>query len=249
MKIVETQSDIARHELFDEINIPQHVAIIMDGNRRWAKKNRQPPFMGHSQGAEALTEIVKTSLDLKIEMLTVFAFSTENWRRSDEEITNVMNLFSVYLKKQVGFMLERKISLDVIGDLTKCPVFLQNQFNETIMKTRGGNNLKLIIAVNYGAKDEIRRAVIKIVQDFEKQKILKEDITEELISKYLDTKDYKDPDLLIRTSGVKRLSNFLLWQLSYTEIYITDTLWPDFSKKDFIKAIVEFQNRKRRFGA
>lgn len=230
----------------DLTKIPEHVAIIMDGNRRWAKKFNKPSFVGHTKGADILTEIVKTSLDLNIKILTVFAFSTENWNRSSYEIKKLMNLFNLYLKKQLKFMIKEKISLEVIGDLTKCPKILQNAFQNSISKTKNGNKLKLVIAVNYGSKDEIKRAIKKIIDDVENKKIKKDDITEELICKYLDTKDFKDPDLLIRTSGEKRLSNFMLWQLSYTEICITDILWPEYTKKDFVKAIHEYQNRKRR---
>ncbi len=249
MKIVEIESNIIKdYNFLDLTKIPQHIAIIMDGNRRWAKKCNQPSIVGHTKGADTLNEIVKVAVDLNVKILTVFAFSTENWSRSNEEIKNLMNLFSLYLKKQVSFMTKEGISLNVIGDLSKCPFELQNEFKETIEKTKNGKKLKLIIAVNYGSKDEIKRAILKILDDFENHKIKKEDITEDLIRMYLDTKDFKDPDLLIRTSGEKRLSNFMLWQLSYTEIYITDTLWPDYSKSDFIKAIIEYQNRKRRLG-
>ncbi len=145
-------------------------------------------------------------------------------------------------------MIEQKICLNFIGDLNKCPEFLKKEFNDTVKKTQNGDKLKLVIAINYGSKDEIKRAIVKIIEDFENQKIDKNQITEGLICKYLDTKNYKDPDLFIRTSGEKRLSNFLLWQLSYTEIYISEILWPDFSKNDFVNAILEYQNRKRRFG-
>jgi undecaprenyl diphosphate synthase len=234
--------------LLDLTKVPEHIAIIMDGNRRWAKKNNRFPFVGHTKGADTLIEIIKASLDLKVKILTVFAFSTENWTRSDEEIKNLMNLFSLYLKKQIDFMIKEKISLKVIGDLNKCPRQLQKDFQETVTKTSEGSRLKLVIAINYGSKDEIKRAILKILSDFENHKIKKEDISEEMIRMYLDTKDLKDPDLLIRTSGEKRLSNFMLWQLSYTEIFITDILWPDYTRDDFVKAIIEYQNRKRRLG-
>jgi undecaprenyl diphosphate synthase len=249
MKSLETASLMpCDYKLLDFTKIPEHIAIIMDGNRRWAKKLLKPSVFGHTKGADTLTEIVKVALDLKIKILTVFAFSTENWLRSNDEIQNLMNLFSIYLKSQINFMIKEKISLNIIGDLSKCPLFLQKDFQDTIFKTKDGDRLKLVIAINYGSKDEIKRAVVKIVDDIESKKIKKEDITEELIRSYLDTKDYKDPDLLIRTSGEKRLSNFLLWQLSYTEIYTTETLWPDFNKDEFFKAILEYQNRKRRLG-
>jgi len=249
MSKIEIESKITKdYKFLDLTKIPQHIAIIMDGNRRWAKKYNVPSIVGHTKGAETLTEIVKIALDLKVKVLTVFAFSTENWTRSNEEIKNLMNLFALYLKKQINYLIKEKISLNVIGDLYKCPKTLQNLFQENIEKTKNGNKLKLVIAVNYGSRDEIKRAIIKIIETFENKKISKKDITEELFSQFLDTKDYKDPDLLIRTSGEKRLSNFMLWQLSYTEIYITDILWPDYTKDDFINSIIEYQNRKRRLG-
>lgn len=248
MKNVQAQSSINDYRKLDFTKIPEHIAIIMDGNRRWAKKLGKPSVFGHSKGADTLTDIVKVALDLKIKILTVFAFSTENWTRASDEIQNLMNLFSIYLKSQINFMIQEKISLNIIGDLSKCPKFLQNEFEDTINKTKDGCRLKLVIAINYGSKDEIKRAIVKIIDDFDAKKIKKDNISEELIRNYLDTKDYKDPDLLIRTSGEKRLSNFLLWQLSYTEIYITETLWPDYTKNEFLNAILEFQNRKRRLG-
>lgn len=249
MKTIESDFKIKRKfNLLDLTKIPKHIAIIMDGNRRWARKNDLPSIAGHKKGADTLTQVVKTSVNLGVKILTVFAFSTENWTRSNEEINNLMKLFVFYLKKQAGFMLKEKISLNVIGDLGKCPEILQKTFCETIEKTKNGDKLNLVIAVNYGSKNEIKRAIIKILDEYDKQKITKKDISEEFIRKYLDTKDYKDPDLLIRTSGEQRLSNFLLWQLSYTEIYVTDVLWPDFNKKAFLNAIIEYQNRKRRLG-
>jgi undecaprenyl diphosphate synthase len=234
--------------LLDLAKIPEHIAIIMDGNRRWAKKHGLYSIEGHKKGADTLTEIVKASIKLKVKILTVFAFSTENWSRSDEEIKNLMNLFDIYLKSQAEFMIQEKISLKVIGDLSKCPKILQDSFCKTVDKTKNGYKLDLVLAVNYGSKDEIKRALVKILSDYDDKKVTKNDISEKLIEKYLDTKNLKDPDLLIRTSGEQRLSNFLLWQLSYTEMYITDILWPDFNNKEFFKAILEYQNRKRRLG-
>lgn len=233
----------------DLTKIPKHVAIIMDGNRRWAKKNNLPIAAGHIKGAQSLTNIVKIASKLRIKTLTVFAFSTENWSRSNHEINNLMKLFNIYLKKQLKFMQKEKVKLSVIGDLTKMPENLQKVFNSTIEKTKNNDVIELVIAVNYGSKDEMRRAVLKILEDCENKKISKKDISEGLISQYLDTKNLSDPDLFIRTSGENRLSNFLLWQQAYSEIYITDVLWPEFKQKDFIDAIKEFQKRKRRFGS
>ncbi len=232
----------------DLTKMPKHVAIIMDGNRRWAKKNNLPTAAGHIKGAQTLTNIVKIASKLKIKTLTVFAFSTENWSRSKKEINNLMKLFNLYLKKQLKFMQKEKVKLSVIGDLAKMPENLQKAFNSTIEKTKDNDVIDLVLAVNYGFKDEMKRAVKKIVEDCENKKISKNDISENLISKYLDTKNFSDPDLFIRTSGENRLSNFLLWQQAYSEIYITEVLWPEFKEKDFIEAMQEFQKRKRRFG-
>jgi len=243
------KSDVyKKKELSHLTNVPKHIAIIMDGNRRWAKKHNLPSIVGHTKGAETLTNIVKASIQLKIKIITVFAFSTENWSRTDNEIHNLMNLFDTYLKTQLPFMLKEKIRLSVIGDLSKLPISLQESFHQTTKKTKNGDSLDLALAVNYGSKDEIRRALFQILNDYENKKISKKDITEELITQYLDTKNFKDPDLLIRTSGEQRLSNFMLWQLSYSEIYVTETLWPDFSENDFLLAINEYQKRKRRLG-
>ena len=245
------KSDFEKREilnLLDLTKIPEHIAIIMDGNRRWAKKHELPSIAGHKKGSDALTEIVKKAIDLNVKILTVFAFSTENWTRSNIEINNLMKLFSYYLKKQIKFILKERIKLNIIGDISRCSKGLQKDFNDAIKKTNNGDKLDLIVAINYGSKDEIKRALIKIIEEYDEDKIAKEDISEQLIGKYLDTKNHKDPDLLIRTSGEQRLSNFLLWQLSYSEIYVTDFLWPDFNEKDFYKAILEYQNRKRRLG-
>ncbi|NGX62980.1 MAG: Isoprenyl transferase [Candidatus Anoxychlamydiales bacterium] len=237
-----------RSSVVDLQKTPSHVAIIMDGNRRWAKKHSLPAIVGHTKGAQTLTNIVKVANKLKIKTLTVFAFSTENWSRSEKEIKNIMKLFNVYLKKQLKFMQKEKVRLDVIGDLSKLDKNLQKAFLDVIDKTKNNQNINLVLAINYGAKNEMKRAILKMIEDVENKKILKKDISENLISSYLDTKNYPDPDLLIRTSNENRISNFLLWQLSYSEIYITKILWPDFKEKDFIEAISEFQKRKRRLG-
>lgn len=229
-------------------SIPEHIAIIMDGNRRWAKKNKLSSIKGHSKGAENLIETVKSANRLNIKTLTVFAFSTENWLRSEFEVKNLMKLFEVFLKRNLTFIQKERIKLNFIGDLEKCPKSLKNLFNKTVEKTKNNDKLNLVVAINYGSKNEITRAVLKIVNDIDHKKIKKKQINENLIDDYLDTKNFKDPDLLIRTSGEKRLSNFMLWQLSYTEIYVTDAFWPDFNEKEFIKALLEYQKRKRRLG-
>jgi undecaprenyl diphosphate synthase len=234
----------------DKLNIPKHIAIIMDGNRRWAKEKKLPSSIGHTKGANTLTNIVKQALDLGVKVLTVFAFSTENWNRSQKEIDSLMKLFEMYLKKQAKFMQKNSVRLNAIGDISKFSKNLQIVFEDVKKKTSNGNKLDLVLAINYGSRDEIKRSILKIVDDLDKNKIDKEEITEDLISKYLDTHKYSDPDLIIRTSGVKRLSNFLLWQSAYSEIYITDVYWPDFNKNHFKKAILSYQRKdKRRSGS
>ena len=235
--------------ILDYKKIPKHIAIMMDGNRRWAQKRNLPAIVGHSKGAQTLTNIVKAATYLNIKVLTVYAFSTENWSRSPSEIDHVMSLFVKYLKKQLKLLIKEKIRLNIIGDISKCSLKVQKAFKDTIDQTKDGDKLDLVIVINYGARDEIKRAIIKILNDYDNQKLSKTSITQELIKKYLDTNKYPDPDLLIRTGGELRLSNFLLWQLSYTELYIPNILWPDFNQNELLKAILEFQRRKRRYGS
>jgi len=228
--------------------IPQHVAIIMDGNRRWAKSRGLADILGHWQGAEVLSEIVAKAVALGVKVLTVYAFSTENWKRNPHEIEALMSLFEVFLFSQKCQMEQEGIRLGTIGDLSIFPQPLKRVLDDVKQATSHGNKLDLVIAFNYGSRDDIRRAIISIVEDCLNKKIDKSEITETLISRYLDTAPWGDPNLLIRTSGETRLSNFLLWQISYTEVYITDILWPDFSEHDFIKAIAVYQKRRRRVG-
>ncbi|MCH9626179.1 MAG: Ditrans,polycis-undecaprenyl-diphosphate synthase ((2E,6E)-farnesyl-diphosphate specific) [Chlamydiales bacterium] len=226
---------------------PKHVAIIMDGNRRWAQKQASP-FMGHAAGAAILPDIVEASLDLGLEVLTVFAFSTENWRRSPQEVAILLQIFQNYLDEQCSRMVEQGVRFHVIGD----PSPFSEQFKETIEETRratcSGQEMDFVVALNYGGRDDLRRALSKITQEVLEKKIQLEDITEEKISLSLDTANFRDPDLFIRTSGEKRVSNFLLWQLAYTEVYVTDTLWPDFTPRDLLMAVLDFQKRHRRVG-
>ncbi|MBI5345569.1 MAG: di-trans,poly-cis-decaprenylcistransferase [Chlamydiae bacterium] len=235
-------------ELLDLKNIPEHIAIIMDGNRRWAKKNNLPAMMGHWEGSECLTNIVKACIELKVKVLTVFAFSTENWTRSSKEISMLMHLFDAYLAYQCRFLQKEGVRLDTIGDISALSPKVQNSLYQTKTKTAEGKKLDLVIAINYGSRDEIRRAMLKMLKDYDEKKISKENFTEDLFSKYLDTAKWRDPELVIRTSGEQRLSNFLLWQSSYSEFYATSTLWPDFTKELFYEAILEYQRRKRRLG-
>ncbi len=233
-------------ELFaiDFLHGPKHIAIIMDGNRRWAKDRGLPSAMGHWEGAEILIEIVLAGLELGVKTLTVYAFSKENWGRPVGEVGYLMDLFQLYLIRQKERMVREGIHLDAIGDLEGLPQKVLDALNETKKATEHCNRINLVLALNYGGRDEIRRAVVKIVEE----KIAPDQITEKSIAKYLDTNRFGDPDLLIRTSGEMRLSNFLLWQISYAEIYSTEVLWPDFSSKELLKAVLSFQKRNRRLG-
>ncbi len=232
----------------DLLKLPHHIAIIMDGNRRWAKKNNESTTLGHQKGADSLTNIVKFAAKIGIKALTVYSFSTENWYRSLKEVHSLFCLFHDYLKQKKQMMIEEGVRLNVIGDTDKFPLKLRKAIDETVEGTKSSTKLDLILALNYGSRDEICRAIKKICNDIERQVISKNDVTESLIAQYLDTKKWKDPDLLIRTSGQMRLSNFLLWQLSYSEVIVQDTLWPDFTEDHLIEAISEYQQRKRRIG-
>jgi len=234
--------------LVDSTKIPKHIAIIMDGNRRWARQRELPPMMGHWEGAEVLTDIVRFAAYLGVKTLTVYAFSTENWGRPEIEVEALMNIFEVYLKGKQEQMIHDGIRLDAIGDIAKLPSKVQEAFYETKKATEKCDKINLVLAMNYGARDEIRRAFLKIFEQHEKKKLLPGELTEDLISSYLDTKLWGDPDLLIRTSGELRMSNFLLWQMSYAEIYITEVLWPDFCPKELLQAILAYQKRNRRIG-
>lgn len=232
----------------EKLNIPEHVAIIMDGNGRWAKKRLMPRNFGHKAGAKTVEQICEDAHDLGIKYLTVYAFSTENWKRSVEEVTGIMNLLRNYLTDCIERASKNNMRVRIIGDKTALDKDIVEKIDELEEKTACYDGLNFTIALNYGGRDELRRAVSKIARDTKEGKILAEDIDEKLISSYLDTCDMPDPDLLIRTSGELRLSNYLIWQLAYTEFYFTDVLWPDFSKKDLEDAIRYFNGRDRRYG-
>ena len=232
----------------EKLNIPEHVAIIMDGNGRWAKKRLMPRNFGHKAGAKTVEQICEDAHDLGIKYLTVYAFSTENWKRSVEEVTGIMNLLRNYLTDCIERASKNNMRVRIIGDKTALDKDIVEKIDELEEKTACYDGLNFTISLNYGGRDELRRAVSKIARDTKEGKILAEDIDEKLISSYLDTCDMPDPDLLIRTSGELRLSNYLIWQLAYTEFYFTDVLWPDFSKKDLEDAIRYFNGRDRRYG-
>lgn len=232
----------------EKLNVPKHVAIIMDGNGRWAKKRNKPRNFGHVQGAKTVEQIIEDGYNMGIEYITVYAFSTENWRRSVEEVNALMRLLQKYLIDCIERSTKNNMKVRVIGDKTGLDAKIVSKINELEEATKDATGLKFTIAINYGGRDEIRRAVSKIAEDVRKCKLEPQDITEDLIDTYLDTAGLPDPDLLIRTSGEERLSNFLPWQLAYTEFYFTDVLWPDFSKEDLLTAIRYYNGRDRRFG-
>ena len=228
--------------------IPNHVAIILDGNGRWAKKKGMPRTYGHVKGCENLEKICSVAKELGVKYLTVYAFSTENWKRSKEEVDALMKLFRNHMKKCIKISRDNKMQVRVIGDPTAFDPDLQEKIKELEEYSSQYDELYFQIALNYGSRDEIKRAVQKMAEDVKAEKLNPEEISEQTISDYLDTKGLPDPDLLIRTSGEERLSNFLMWQLAYTEFYFTDVAWPDFNKAEFEKAIVKYNQRDRRFG-
>jgi undecaprenyl diphosphate synthase len=228
--------------------LPRHVAVIMDGNGRWAEKRSLSRIEGHKQGVKAIRDTVETARRLGIKVLTLYAFSQENWSRPEQEVRALMRLLKEYLKRELQEMLDNDIRLVAIGNLEDLPLDVRKTLRETIKKTRGRSGMILNLAISYSGRAEILRAVKKICQDHSRGKLRTQGITSEAFSRYLFTDGLPEPDLLIRTSGESRLSNFLLWQVAYTELYVTDTLWPDFRKKDFIKALLDYQKRERRFG-
>lgn len=230
------------------LKIPKHVAIIMDGNGRWAKKRGLPRKMGHSEGCKVVEQTVRDAADLGIDYLTVYAFSTENWKRSEDEISALMYLFRIYIKKLLKVAVEEHTKVVVIGERSRFDQDLIDGLNELENKTKDFDRMTFAIAINYGSRDEIRRGMTRMAEDVRKGMLNPEDVTEQLIAGYLDTAGMPDPDLLIRTSGELRLSNFLLWQLAYTELYVTDIYWPDFNKERLIEAIEAYNKRERRFG-
>ena len=233
----------------DPQKLPKHVAIIMDGNGRWAKKKTFNRLRGHEEGAESVRDIVRTSRKLGISWLTLYAFSEENWKRPKLEIKALMSLLKRFLKSELHEMLDNGIRLQTIGRTSKLPADVRTILYDTISKTSQNKDMVLTLALSYGGRQEILDAVQNIARRIESRDLTSDEITEQSISDSLYTADMPDPDLLIRTSGEYRVSNFLLWQIAYTEIHITSTHWPDFRKEEYLMAIEEFQKRERRFGA
>lgn len=229
------------------MRVPNHIAIILDGNGRWAKSKGMPRNYGHIKGCENLEYICEVAKELGVKYLTVYAFSTENWKRSREEVEGLMNLFRNYLKKCIKISKKNNMRVRVIGDPSAFDEDIQNRIRELEEFSKDFDELHFQIALNYGSRDEIARAVNRMLED-QRQGVLTGPVTESMISDYLDTAGIPDPDLMIRTSGELRLSNYLLWQLAYTEFYFTDVPWPDFKKDELVKAIEKYNERDRRYG-
>ena len=237
------EKDLITAEIVKETNL-EHIAIIMDGNRRWAKEKNLPSAMGHKRGVDALKTTLRACKDFGIKYLTVYAFSTENWKRKKEEVDFLMELLAITLTNELAEMHSEGVVISFIGDISKLSDKLQKILANSVETTKNNTGVHLQIAFNYGARDEIVHAVKSIVA----KGVKSEDITEEMISENLYTKNIPDPDLLIRTGGEKRISNYLLWQIAYSEIFVTDEYWPEFGRDSLARAVEEFKNRQRRFG-
>ena len=232
----------------DMNNIPKHIAIIMDGNGRWAKARNLPRTMGHKAGVETIRNIVKEADALGVKYVTFYAFSTENWKRPKEEVTALMKLLVQYLRKELDELHENGVVINVLGDISRLPQECINEINRAKEKTKNNTGLVMNMALNYGGRAEIVRAIKNIVLDAKEEKIDINDIDEAFVNKYLYTANMPDPDMIIRPSGEQRLSNFLLWQCAYSEFWYSDINWPDFTAENLKEAIIDYQKRNRRFG-
>lgn len=232
----------------ESAHIPQHIAIIMDGNGRWAKQRRQPRFMGHRAGVKAVENIVKHCAEIGVSVLSLFAFSSENWRRPSKEVSLLMELFALSLKQQAKRLHKNNIRLQIIGDTSKFSTSLQKQISQAEELTANNSGLIINVAANYGGQWDITQAVQKVATRVQSGQLDAAEITEELIAAELTTASISDPDLFIRTGGEQRVSNFMLWQMAYTEFYFSETLWPDFDAEQLDNAILSFNQRERRFG-
>ncbi len=228
--------------------LPRHIAIIMDGNGRWAKEKGEDRLFGHFHGVESVRNIVEGCAELGVEYLTLYAFSTENWDRPKDEVTGLMELLIETIRQEVPTLNKNNIKLHIIGNFEMLPEGARKELNEAIGETKNNTGLNLIMALSYSSRWELTDAVKKIAADVNSNKLNAGDITQETISRYLSTAEFPDPELMIRTSGEFRISNFLLYQLAYAELYFTDTLWPDFRKENLYEAIIDYQQRERRFG-
>ncbi len=241
-KIQKVEMDI------DKDNIPKHIAIIMDGNGRWAKKRKLPRTMGHKAGVETIRRVIKESHALGIKYLTLYAFSTENWRRPDDEVSALMKLLVEYLRNELAELNKNGVVIKILGDIKRLPTDAQKEILGAIETTKNNKGIVLNIAFNYGGRDEIIRAVKLVSKEVAKGNIDIEDIDENIFEKYLYTSDIPDPDLIIRPSGEQRISNFLLWQCAYSEFWYSNVCWPDFTEKHLHEAIYDYQHRDRRYG-
>lgn len=236
-----------KHQI-DQNNIPKHVAIIMDGNGRWAKSRGEDRVFGHLNGVDSVRESLKTARELGVQYLTLYAFSTENWNRPKEEVDALMDLLVETIISEIEELDENSVRLQAIGDIENLPEKCRAALKKGIEKTKYNNKITLILALSYSSRWEMTNAMKIIASDIEQGKLKASDITDQTIAENLSTRNFPDPELLIRTSGEHRISNFLLWQIAYAELYFTDVFWPEFRKQDFYKAIISYQNRERRFG-
>jgi undecaprenyl diphosphate synthase len=227
---------------------PRHLAVIMDGNGRWAKQRHRPRYWGHKKGLEAVSKVIKVCTECAIEVLTLFAFSSENWRRPEQEVNSLMELFSSALENEIPQLNKNQVQLRVIGNLARFTTSLRQSIEKACVLTRNNSGLKLVLAVDYSGQWDIIQAVQALADQVKAGLLQSETITQDLFANYLSLSDLPAPDLLIRTSGEYRISNFLLWQLAYTELYFTETLWPDFNEEELHKALVFYSQRERRFG-
>jgi len=238
--------------MIDKSRIPTHIAVVMDGNGRWAQKRNLPRLSGHNAGMKAMNEIVRKSVELGVKYLTVYAFSTENWKRAADEVNGIFKLLVFYVDKELKELHEHNIKVTALGDYSKLPEAAVERIEKALKTTENNTGMQFNIAINYGGRDEIARAVRNICTQINSGLVSPEDVDEEMISANLYTGEsyakVPDPDLVIRTSGEMRISNFLIWQSAYSEFVFTDVLWPDFSREEFEKAISEYQSRERRFG-
>lgn len=233
---------------FPKENIPEHVAIIMDGNGRWAKKRGMPRVAGHKEGVSTVVKIVKAAVKCKVKVLTLYTFSTENWKRPKSEVDTILRLPKEFLHFYLPELIENNVRIMAIGDMDNLPSYTREAIQHAIVQTKDNDGLQLNMALNYGSRNEILNAMREILSDINDAKLTLDELDEQKFSGYLYTADMSEPDLLIRTGGEKRLSNFLLWQLAYTEFLFSDVLWPDFTEKEFIGALAEYGQRKRRYG-
>lgn len=232
----------------DKNKIPEHVAVIMDGNGRWARNRGEDRVYGHLHGVTSVRETLKAATEIGVKYLTLYAFSTENWERPQEEVSALMDLLVQTILKEIDELQENQVRLEAIGELSLLPQKCHAALLEAIERTQNNSRITLILALSYSARWELQKAVKEIGRAVKNNEIQPEEINQNTITQYLETRNYPDPELLIRTSGEKRISNFLLWQIAYSELYFTETLWPDFRREHFFEAVIAFQNRERRFG-